>query len=110
MYNVILVDDDYPVLEFLSEEVDWDLIGLHLQSIHENGVSALEHALNEMPDILVTDIGMPKMNGLELTEKLKNKNTNLQVAILSCHNEFEYAQRAITLNVQDYIIKESIDQ
>jgi len=109
MFNVMLVDDDYPVLDFLSEVVDWDTLGLHLQSVHKNGTSALEYALTDMPDILVTDIGMPKMNGLELTEKLKKKNPQLQVAILSCHNEFEYAQQAISLNVQDYILKETLD-
>jgi len=109
MYKVMLVDDDYPVLEFLSDIVEWEALGLHLQSIHENGASALNYALMEMPDILITDIGMPKMNGLELTKKMKERNSNLQVAILSCHNEFEFAQRALTLKVQDYILKETLD-
>lgn len=105
----MLVDDDYPVLEFLSEMVEWESLGLHLQSIHENGASALDYALIEMPDILITDIGMPKMNGLELTKKMKAQNSNLQVAILSCHSEFEFAQHALTLKVQDYILKETLD-
>ncbi len=109
MYKVMLVDDDYPVLEFLSDIVEWEALGLHLQSIHENGASALDYALMEMPDILITDISMPKMNGLELTKKMKEQNSNLQVAILSCHNEFEFAQRALKLKVQDYILKETLD-
>src|SRR5690625_477748 len=109
MYKVMLVDDDYPVLEFLSEIVEWESLGLHLQSVHENGASALDYALMEMPDILITDIGMPKMNGLELTKRMKEQNSNLQVAILSCHNEFEYARSALTLQVQDYILKETLD-
>ncbi|WP_186580348.1 response regulator transcription factor [Aquibacillus kalidii] len=109
MYKVMLVDDDYPALEFLSEMVEWDSLGLQLQSTHENGLSALENAQLDMPDILITDIGMPKMDGIQLTQKLKEKNPNLQVVILSCHNEFKYAQKAIKLNVQDYILKETLD-
>src|SRR5690606_26192604 len=83
--------------------------GLRLQSVHENGASALSHALKEMPDILITDIGMPEMNGIELTKKLKQRKPNLQVAILSCHSEFTFAQQALRLNVQEYILKDTLD-
>lgn len=72
-------------------------------------MSAYESAKKEMPDILITDIGMPKMDGIELTQKLKELKTNLQVAIISCHNEFNYAQKALKLNVQDYVLKETLD-
>ncbi|WP_407272283.1 helix-turn-helix domain-containing protein [Radiobacillus sp. PE A8.2] len=109
MYKVMLVDDDYPALEFLSEMIEWELLDLELQSIHENGASALAYALKDMPDILITDIGMPKMDGLELTERMKEQKADLQVAILSCHSEFKYAQKALKLNVQDYILKDTLD-
>ncbi|WML38569.1 response regulator [Neobacillus sp. OS1-2] len=109
MYNVMLVDDDYPVLEFLSEMIDWDGLGLTLQSTHVNGMSALNEAEESMPDILITDIGMPKLNGIELTKKLKEKYPSLLVTILSCHNEFEFAQQALKLNVQEYILKDVLD-
>lgn len=107
MYKVMLVDDDYPVLHLLSEAIEWDQLGVTLKSMHENGASAFETALMEMPDILITDIGMPKMNGIELTKKLKERNPNLQVAILSCHSDFEYAHQALRLQVQEYLIKDS---
>ncbi|EKN62499.1 AraC family transcriptional regulator [Neobacillus bataviensis LMG 21833] len=109
MYNVMLVDDDYPVLEFLSEMIDWDGLGLTLQSTHVNGMSALKEAAENMPDILITDIGMPKLNGIELTKKLKEKNPALLVTILSCHSEFGFAQQALKLNVQEYILKDMLD-
>ncbi|MFJ7727935.1 response regulator [Neobacillus sp. NPDC097160] len=109
MYKVMLVDDDYPVLEFLSEMIDWDGLGLILQSTHENGMSALKEAEENMPDILITDIGMPKLNGIELTKKLKEKHPALLVTILSCHNEFGFAQQALKLNVQEYILKDMLD-
>jgi two-component system, response regulator YesN len=109
MYKVMLVDDDYPVLQLLSETIEWEQLGVSLQSTHENGASAFEKAMDEMPDILITDIGMPKMNGIELTKKLKSQNPNLKVAILSCHADFGYAQQALKLQVQDYLVKDTFD-
>ncbi|MFB3164319.1 response regulator [Neobacillus sp. 179-J 1A1 HS] len=106
MYKVMLVDDDYPVIELLSETIEWENLGLMLQSTHENGAAAFEKALNEMPDLLITDIGMPKMNGIELTKRLKELNPHLQVVILSCHSEFEFAKQALRLQVQDYLVKD----
>lgn len=109
MFKVMLVDDDYPVLEFLSEMIDWDELGLQLQSVHGNGLSALIEAEENMPDILITDIGMPKLNGIDLTKKLKEIHPSLMVAILSCHGEFEFAQQALKLNVQEYILKDRLN-
>ncbi|WP_028390909.1 response regulator transcription factor [Bacillus cihuensis] len=109
MYKVMLVDDDYPVLEYLSKMIDWSELGLTLQSVHINGMSALIEAETSMPDILITDIGMPKMDGINLTKKLKEKNSSLIVAILSCHNEFEFVQSALKLKVQEYILKDRLD-
>ena len=105
----MLVDDDYPVIEFLTGTIEWEQFGVTLQSTHENGASAFEKALEEMPDILITDIGMPKMNGIELTKRLKEINPNLQVVILSCHSEFEFAKQALKLQVQDYLVKDMFD-
>jgi len=109
MYKVMLVDDDYPVLELLSEAVDWRRLGLSLEGAYENGLEALAAAERDMPDIVITDIGMPKMDGLELVERLKERKPGLRVAILSCHSEFQYAQRAMKLQVQDYIVKDTLD-
>ncbi len=109
MYNVMVADDDYPVLELLSEAVDWKGMDLRLLGAHEDGLSAWRQAQEVMPDILITDIGMPKMDGLELIRRLKERNSNLRVAILSCHDEFHYAQKAMRLNVQDYLLKDSFN-
>lgn len=109
MYKVLLVDDDYPVLELLSEEIDWNHLGLALSGAYENGLEALAAAEREMPDIVITDIGMPKMDGLELIERLKERKANLKAVILSCHSEFHYAKRALKLQVQDYIVKDTLN-
>jgi two-component system response regulator YesN len=109
MYNVMLVDDDYPVIELLSEAIDWERLGLRLMGSYENGASAWEHCETELPDILITDIGMPKMDGLELTARVKERKPSVRIIILSCHDEFSYARQAMRLNVQEYLLKESLD-
>jgi len=109
MYKVMLADDDYPVLELLSTAIDWERLGLSLTGMHENGRSAWEHAQAEMPDILITDIGMPEMDGLTLVSRMKEKKPALRIAILSCHDEFQYARQAMRLNVQEYFLKDALD-
>ena len=109
MYKVMLVDDDYPVLETLSSTIPWDKLGLTLIGTYENGAVALEAAQRQMPDIVVTDIGMPRMNGLDLIRALKELKPRIRFAILSCHSEFHYAQQAMKLNVQDYLLKDTLD-
>ncbi|MFC0215397.1 helix-turn-helix domain-containing protein [Paenibacillus chartarius] len=109
MYNVMLVDDDFPVLELLSEAIDWERLGLRLVGAHENGLNAWEQAQRQMPDILITDIGMPRMDGLELIARIRERKANVRMAILSCHSEFQYAQQAMRLNVQDYLLKDALN-
>lgn len=109
MYNVVLADDDFPVLELLTGAIDWEGLGMRLVGAYENGLQAWEHAQNEMPDILITDIGMPKLDGLELIKKIKEVKSNVRVIILSCHDEFQYARSAMRMNVQDYLLKDAFD-
>ncbi|WP_154118987.1 response regulator transcription factor [Paenibacillus monticola] len=73
-----------------------------------DGKQAWEACQLHQPDILLTDIGMPAMNGLELIQRAREVNPQLQTIILSCHGEFEYAQKAVKLNVAEYILKESL--
>jgi len=109
MYKVMLADDDFPVIELLSEAIDWEDLGFRLIGAHENGLRAWEQAQREAPDVLITDIGMPKMDGLELTARVKELKPNVRIAILSCHDEFQYARQAIRLNVQEYFLKDAMD-
>lgn len=107
MYNVMLVDDDYPVLEFLSASIPWEKLGFRLQGAFGNAADALEQAKKELPDILITDIGMPHMSGLELIELLREQQPKLRTIIVSCLDDFECAQQAVRLGVDEYILKES---
>ncbi|XEC96217.1 helix-turn-helix domain-containing protein [Paenibacillus tarimensis] len=103
----MLVDDDYPVLQLLEEAICWEELGMVITGSLQNGAKALDHAMADMPDILITDIGMPKMAGMELIARLKAIRPNLRTAILSCHSEFHFAKQALKLNVQDYIVKDT---
>ncbi|WP_311198826.1 response regulator [Paenibacillus hexagrammi] len=109
MYKVMLVDDDYPVIELLSEAIPWEELGLRLIGTHDNGLDAWEQARMDLPDIVITDIGMPKMNGLEFIGLLKKEKPNVRVAILSCHSEFQFAQQAMRMNVQEYLLKDTLN-
>lgn len=110
MYSVMLVDDDYPVLDFLSAMIPWNELGLTLHSACKNGLVALEKAQAGMPDIVITDIGMPYMDGIELIRELKLMNEDLRVVVLSCMDDFTYAQQAVKLMVSDYILKEMMSR
>ena len=97
----MLVDDNYPILTYLAENIPWDDLGMTVIGTFENGLKALEQAKRTVPDILITDIGMPVMNGLELIENVQKLNPELLSLIISCHDEFTYAQKAIQLKVGD---------
>ncbi len=109
MYKVVMADDQLPVLEYLECSIPWTQLNLTLIAACADGEEAWEVCQAQQPDILLTDIGMPAMDGLTLIQKAKEANPELQAIILSCHEEFHYAQQAVKLNVSDYILKESLE-
>lgn len=108
MYSVMLVDDDYPVLEYLNASIPWSELRLSVHSSCKNGAVALEKAQASPPDIVITDIGMPQMDGIELIGELKRLKPNIRCIILSCMGDFAYAQQAMRLQVDDYVLKETM--
>jgi two-component system response regulator YesN len=70
MYKVLLADDDYPVIEYLKQEIPWEALRLTVAGEAEDGVAALARAREVMPDLPITDIGMPGMNGIELIQSV----------------------------------------
>jgi two-component system, response regulator YesN len=110
MYDVVLVDDDVIVIEFLKKVIPWQDYGFQVVANFQDSSDALIFMLENPYDVLITDIGMPKLNGIELIEKLKSSKINSYNVILSCHDEFTFAQQAIKLEAYDYILKESMEE
>ena len=105
MYQMLIADDDQFVLDGLKEEIDWKKYNIYAVECCTNGKQALEILKQQQIDIILTDIRMPGVDGLELTKAAMEQNPEICVVIMSGHSEFEYAHTAIRLGVYDYLLK-----
>ncbi|MBB3127048.1 two-component system response regulator YesN [Paenibacillus rhizosphaerae] len=105
MYRVMIVDDELLDLEWLAKRVPWVALGLRLEAQASSAFMALRLLQEEKFDMLITDIQMPIMNGLELVRKARELQPNLQVLIISGHEDFRYAKQAIEMKAVGYILK-----
>lgn len=105
MYRVVVADDEQIIREGICKIIPWETLGLQLAGQAENGAQAWELVQQLHPDILLTDIRMPYMDGIELTRKMKAACLPTRVIILSGYSEFQYAQTALKLGVCDYVMK-----
>ncbi|HCV54872.1 MAG: response regulator [Galactobacillus timonensis] len=104
-YKVLLADDENDVLAVIRRKIDWAALGLEEPCEASNGVEALELAEKVQPDIVMTDIKMPYMDGLELARQLRSLYPDIRIIILSGFDEFEYAKEAVHLNAVEYLLK-----
>ncbi|WP_372663153.1 response regulator [Cohnella sp.] len=102
--KVIVVDDEVPIRENLRL-FSWSLHDFELVGEARHGQEALEMCHSRLPDIIVTDIMMPVMDGLQLTRKLKEWRQDIQIIMLTCHSEFDFAREALVLGACDYLLK-----
>lgn len=105
MYKLVLVDDESDVREGILQEIDWRAIGFVVVGTAENGKEAYDLLERLVPDIVVTDIKMPFMDGLVLSELIRQKYPDTRIVILTGFDEFEFAQKAIRLHVDEYVLK-----
>jgi len=105
MYKVFFVDDEASMRAGIRESIDWDDSGFILAGEAPDGEMALSLMQEIMPDILITDIRMPFMDGIELSREAKKIMPWIKIIILSGHDEFEYAKQAIAIGVEDYMLK-----
>lgn len=104
--KVLLVDDEPFILQGLSVLVDWGAEGYEIAKTAANGGEALEFLLHNRVDLIIADIRMPVMNGIELLGEIREKNISAaQFIILSGYNDFQYAQKALRYSCMDYILK-----
>lgn len=105
MYKLILVDDEEEVRKGIIQKIQWEKYGFEMVGEAENGREALEIAEKITPDVVITDIKMPFMDGLQLSKELKKKFPTIRIVILTGFDEFEYAHKAVNLNVIEYALK-----
>ena len=105
MYKILLVDDEEEIRTSIIKKIDWDKNGFTVIGDAENGKDALEKIEQLEPDVVLTDIRMPYMDGLELAAELRRLHPSIKVVIFSGYDDFEYAKQAIQLNIIEYILK-----
>lgn len=105
MYKVLLVDDERMILEGISSIVDWHSVDTQLVGTARNGVEAYAFVCEHAPDIIISDIRMPGMDGLQLVARVKETHPHIRFIMLSGFDEFEYAQIAMQYGVKHYLLK-----
>lgn len=104
-YSLIIVDDEWAIRSNLADLFPWSELGFSVKAIFENGLKALSYASSENIDVILTDIRMPIMDGLELTRRIKEINKDVSIILLSAYDDFEYARKGIEYGAFDYLVK-----
>ncbi len=105
MYKVLLADDERIILEGISKMIEWNSVGTSLIGAVQNGADAYRLIVRERPDIVISDIKMPGLGGLELIEKVSRKYPSTRFILLTGFGQFEYAKKAMTYGVRHYLLK-----
>ena len=103
--KVFLVEDEYAIREGIKKSVDWEKNGFELVGEAGDGEVAFPKIIKSKPDILITDIRMPFMDGLELSKLVKKELPDIKIVVLSGYDDFNYAKEAISIGVEEYILK-----
>ena len=105
MYSIIIVEDEYLVRQGIASLVDYEQFGMQVIAQAENGREAWQKFQENPADILLTDINMPQMNGLELAKLVRDQAPKCHIVFLTGYDDFDYARTAIKLGADDYLLK-----
>ena len=105
MYKILLVDDEYYYREALKNTISWESYGCCICGEANNGLAGVEKAKELQPDIILADISMPFMDGLQMIEEIQKDLPETIFAIVTGYGEFEYAKRGMELGVKYYVVK-----
>ena len=105
MYKVIVVEDETMVRRGIILTIDWAALDCVIAGEAANGEEGAELAVRLSPDIIVTDVKMPRMDGVEMITKLREQGCRAKFIILTAYSDFKYAQSALRLGVSDYLLK-----
>ncbi|GKX29313.1 DNA-binding response regulator [Vallitalea longa] len=110
MIRTIIVDDDYLVRMFLLAVTDWEKEGFEIVDNVQDGEQALEIIERLRPELVITDISMPVMDGISLIKEIKKRDFFCKIIVLSCHDDFDYVKEALKEGADDYILKNSFNK
>ena len=105
VYSIMIVEDEYLVRQGISSLVDFKKFNMQVIGEAENGLEAWEKIQAECPDIILTDINMPKMNGIKLAQLAREQYPQLHIIFLTGYDDFDYALSAVKLGADDYLLK-----
>lgn len=105
MYKLFIADDEHSVVEGLLSCIDWRSCDVEIVGYAYNGKEAYHKIIESQPDMVITDIRMPEMNGLDMIEELRNGYPDMEFIIYSGYNEFEYAKQALRLDAVEFLVK-----
>lgn len=105
MYQLIFVDDEGIVRDGISSCIPWSQNGFELAGLFENGLQVLEYMREHHVDVVISDINMPRMDGLDLSRAIEQQYPDVMVILLTGYDEFEYAQEAVRTNVREFLLK-----
>ena len=105
MYSIMIVEDEYLVRQGIASLVDYEQFGMQVIAQAENGREAWQKFQENPADILLTDINMPQMNGLELAKLVRDQAPKCHIVFLTGYDDFDYARTAIKLGADDYLLK-----
>ncbi|WP_138750814.1 response regulator [Paenibacillus sinopodophylli] len=110
MISVMIVEDDVMFRYAIRSLMDWTAIDFHITAEAVNGRHALELISENEPDLILTDISMPIMNGISLIETVKREYPKVKIIVLSSYNDFEFVKEALTLGAEDYLLKHDLKE
>lgn len=105
MYQLIIVDDEKAIRKGIRDYIDWKSMGYEVADIFEDGKEALEYLKNHIVDVVLTDIEMAEVSGLQLAKHIRDNDLPQKVVIISGYKEFEYARKAVEYGAEHYLLK-----
>lgn len=104
-WRVLIVDDEFRIGQMIKKLIRWEELEMECADVVDNGVTALQIIETQRIDVVITDVRMPKINGLDLIQMSKEKNPQIRFVVVSGYKEFEYARRALQYGVDEYLLK-----
>lgn len=105
MIKLLIADDEAVIREGMLTIIDWESLGVKVVAVAGNGRDGLAKAMAEKPDIVITDIRMPVVDGIKFSKSLREKLPKVRIVFLTGYNDFEYTRHAVKVRAEDYLLK-----